>query len=335
MRKVISVVVGIVRASSGKILISKRRARVVEGGLWEFPGGKIEDGESPLEALGRELREEVGLTPLVAVPTFNSSFRHEYYDLEISAYEVLKWAGEVFPMEGQDLRWVDDLNLGIYDMPEPNKPIKIAAMLPRCSLITPVFVGAEKSYLNKLEQCLIGGVRLIQFRPQVSDMALLIKLARKVRNLCENFGAIVMLNSAVGHPPELIKYFDGIHFSSKELLKFTKRPLASNILVSTSCHNLDELIRAKKMGMDFAYLCPVLPPISHSSPDHLGWELAAELVKQAQLPLYGLGGMEASSASIACGIGLHGISMVSGLWNAEDHRYIVDEVRRGLLAFQV
>ena len=134
---------------------------------------------------------------------------------------------------------------------------------------------------------------------------------------------------------ELVQYFDGVHFPSQELLTLTKRPVPSSILISASCHNQVEILRAQEIGLDFVYLSPVLPPISHLVSTHLGWKKSADLVRDASLPVYALGGMKPSNISTACSAGLHGISMVSGLWDSPDPGGTISEIEKALLTFEV
>ena len=114
--------------SEGAVLIAKRPAGRPLAGLWEFPGGKVEAGEKPEDALIRELREELGigiaagdLTPL----TFAS---HAYPDFHLlmPVYLCRRWRGEVTAHEGQNLLWVRPDALHRYDMPPADKPLKRA-----------------------------------------------------------------------------------------------------------------------------------------------------------------------------------------------------------------
>ena len=110
------------------VLIAKRPAGRPFAGLWEFPGGKVEAGEEPEEALIRELHEELGidivkrdLTPL----TFAS---HAYPDFHLlmPVYLCRRWQGSVAAHEGQELLWVKPDALHLYDMPPADEPLKLA-----------------------------------------------------------------------------------------------------------------------------------------------------------------------------------------------------------------
>ncbi len=110
------------------VLIAKRPEGRPLAGLWEFPGGKVEAGEEPEEALIRELHEELGidivkrdLTPL----TFAS---HAYPDFHLlmPVYLCRRWQGSVAAHEGQELLWVKPDALHLYDMPPADEPLKIA-----------------------------------------------------------------------------------------------------------------------------------------------------------------------------------------------------------------
>ena len=112
----------------GAVLIAKRPEGRPLAGLWEFPGGKVEAGEQPEEALIRELHEELGieiamrdLTPL----TF-ASHAYPNFHLLMTVYLCRRWQGRVTAHEGQELLWVKPDTLHRYDMPPADEPLKIA-----------------------------------------------------------------------------------------------------------------------------------------------------------------------------------------------------------------
>ena len=110
--KVIAVVAGVIEDDCGQVLIARRHADSHAGGFWEFPGGKLEPGESAEQALRRELQEELGIEIHGVEPV--ASFSHRYPDrvIRLQAFRVLDYSGEVRACEGQPLQWVavDALN---------------------------------------------------------------------------------------------------------------------------------------------------------------------------------------------------------------------------------
>jgi 8-oxo-dGTP diphosphatase len=115
----------------GRILIAKRPEGRSLAGLWEFPGGKVEPGESPEHALIRELAEELGIdiaSADLAPLTFAS---HDYPDFHLlmPLFLCRRWRGTVAPHEGQELLWVKPAELVAYAMPPADEPLK--ALLPQ------------------------------------------------------------------------------------------------------------------------------------------------------------------------------------------------------------
>lgn len=123
MNQVLRVVVGVIVDPNGQILIAKRSKDAHQGGLWEFPGGKIEPNETATEALIRELEEEIGIQPI----DYRSwmTINHQYSDKSVSLdiWRVDKFKGTVCGQEGQPICWVGPDQLDQYTFPEANQPI--------------------------------------------------------------------------------------------------------------------------------------------------------------------------------------------------------------------
>lgn len=123
MKKDIHVAVAIIINSEREVLIALRQAHQHLGGLWEFPGGKVELGEASSEALRREVKEELGLFVVNAVPLIKVS--HDYNDKSIllDVWYVSEYTDEAYGAEGQTLRWCAVGDLESVDFPIANKTI--------------------------------------------------------------------------------------------------------------------------------------------------------------------------------------------------------------------
>lgn len=117
------VVVGIVVGPTQNILISKRPSHKIKGGYWEFPGGKIEKNETPVEALGRELKEEVGIEVQASRLLFQHPHEYLEYNTLLEVFLVTKFLGEPTGLEGQEVRWISRYGFSHYDFLEANHKI--------------------------------------------------------------------------------------------------------------------------------------------------------------------------------------------------------------------
>ena len=108
-----------------RVLIAQRPPGKAMAGLWEFPGGKVATGETPEQALVRELREELGIEvcDTCLAPFTFASHRYEAFHLLMPLYLCRNWEGEVHPREGQMLKWVRASRLAEYPMPPADVPL--------------------------------------------------------------------------------------------------------------------------------------------------------------------------------------------------------------------
>jgi 8-oxo-dGTP diphosphatase len=113
------VVVGLIERGT-EILIAKRPKHVDQGGLWEFPGGKRESGESAQAALHRELQEELGISIIEAIPGFQFEYSYPEKTLFFDCWRVGEYVGEAVGREGQPVKWVQKSELAKYDFPTAN-----------------------------------------------------------------------------------------------------------------------------------------------------------------------------------------------------------------------
>ncbi|VUD40315.1 8-oxo-dGTP diphosphatase [Thalassocella blandensis] len=122
-KKYIHVAVGVVLNEASQVCVTKRKAGQHLAGFWEFPGGKVEAGESVIEALGRELKEEIGIGFSKAEPLIE--IRHSYPDKDVflDVHVIGGIEGDAIGREGQQLKWLDLTALTAVEFPEANIPI--------------------------------------------------------------------------------------------------------------------------------------------------------------------------------------------------------------------
>lgn len=307
----IHVAVAAIEDDQGRILISRRPDHLHQGGYWEFPGGKLEPGESLDRALRREIREELGLQVTGHRPLIR--FTHAYPDRSVllDVHRVTAFHGTAQGLEGQELAWVQPIALLDYSLLPADRPIVTAVQLPDRYLITPEPEDVPR-FLAQLERSLSGEIRLVQLRAKTLSEAALHALAREVLQLCRQHDTRLLLNGAIGLAEELDA--DGVHLTSRQLMMLEKRPLDSQRLIAASCHTVEELAQARKLGLDFAVLSPVLPTASHLEVCPMGWEEFAGMVDGMPLPVYALGGLRHDHIDTSWEHGAQGIAGISGLW---------------------
>ena len=310
----IHVVAAVLEDAAGRILLAQRPEASHQGGLWEFPGGKVEPGESVGEALRRELREEIAVEVLAHRPLIR--VRHAYADrtVVLDVHRVTSYAGEATGLEGQPLVWVAADDLHHYPMPAADRPIVTAIRLPDTYVITPPDPVDLDHFAASLKPVLRRGTRLVQLRLPALDRAAVERYACAALPLCRAAGARLLVHrdwelaEAVGA--------DGVHLTSAQVRALEERPLPAGRLVAASCHGADEITRAEALGADFAVLSPVLPTASHPGAAHLGWERFASLAEGARVPVYALGGMAPELIGAAWRQGAQGVAGIRGFWAA-------------------
>ncbi len=308
----VHVAVAVIRDQKGRVLLSRRHDHLHQGGLWEFPGGKLERGETLQQALRREIREELGLELLEHRPLI--AITHHYPDRRVllDVHLVSEFRGVAQGLEGQPLEWVEPEALSHYAMPAADRPICSALTLPERYLITGADPADADGFLRRLARALDNGIKLVQLRTPDLPEKKLSALASASLELCRGKGARLLLNGT----PEMAGRLgmDGVHLSSRRLMALNGRPLDRDRLVACSCHSAEELAQASEIGLDFAVLSPVLATASHPEVQPLGWERFCELTREASLPVYALGGMEEGLLPEAWHHGGQGIAGISGLW---------------------
>ena len=303
---------GVISDLRGRILVTQRPDHTHQGGLWEFPGGKLEPGESPEEGLKRELREELGIEAQHSTPLIRIHHRYADRQILLDVRRVEGFSGAPMGCEGQPLAWLHPDEMQPERFPEADRPVITALRLPTQLLITGEGASESSAFLTRLERALSSGIRLVQLRAhELSDPDYL-DLAVSAHQLCDKMGARLVLNrepDAVAAAP-----CHGLHLTSHRLMALSTRPGRRGALVGASCHNARELSHAATLGLDYAVLSPVRTTATHPGATPLGWEGFAALTEPAAIPVFALGGLSAEDLPEALAHGAQGIAAIRGLW---------------------
>jgi len=309
MSSVVEVVAAVLTKETGEVMLASRPAGKVYAGYWEFPGGKVEEGEALQHALARELKEELGIEAVRATRWITRLFDYPHASVRLNFFRVWDWQGEPHPQEGQTFAWDNPAAHSVEPLLPANFPILKALQLPPIYGISHAKVLGKDVFLQRLEAALANGLRLIQVRDKDLPEAERLELAREVVKRARSHGARVLVNG----PAELAAAAgaDGVHLDSSALMKCAARPDCE--WVGASCHNSEELAHAAGIA-DFAMLSPVLPTESHPGEPTLGWEVFSQLAAQSAIPVYALGGVAYADLDTARCHGAHGIAMLRGAW---------------------
>lgn len=308
------VVAGVIRDARGRILLARRTEGRDLCGLWEFPGGKVEPGETPDAALARELREELGIDAVVGTAIIDVPQRYPHKRLRLDVREIASWSGPLRGLDGQALAWVPPRKLADYPMPPADRPVVAALLQPDCYLVTPTPGEDDAAWLAGLRKSIDAGIRRVQLRAPGLDVARWESLVAKAAVLCRESGVEALVNADV----ELArKQGLGLHLRSEQLSTFDTDVRVLGHALAASCHDAVDLRRAAALRCDFVVLGSVLPTPSHPGIAGMGWDGFAALREDSDLPIHAIGGLGRGDIATARSHGAQGIAAVRGLWASQ------------------
>lgn len=309
-RRRIAVVAAVLQQPDGRFLLAQRPQGKVYAGYWEFPGGKVEPDETPLQALQRELHEELGVEITEAWPWLIREFDYEHADVRLLFFRVRGWRGELQGREAQAFAWQRIDAIDVSPLLPANGPILNALAIPETYGVTGFAASEQVQALAAVDAALQRGLRLIQVRGKDWPAAAFAAYAREIVNRAHAAGARVLINGDA----ELAQRCgaDGVHLTSQQLQTLTSRPPLP--LVAASCHSAEELRLAEAAGADFAVMGPVLPTPTHPDASLLGWAGFAEAVAGNRIPVFALGGLREADRAQSLVSGAHGLAMIRGAW---------------------
>jgi len=303
--KLIHVAAAAIFNEQGQLLLALRGKNQHQGGLWEFPGGKVEPGEAVEQALLRELEEELGVRidlaatrPLIKVP-----YHYPDKSVLLDVFLVESFRGEPYGREGQEVRWVAVDQLPQYQFPAANQPIVNALLLPTKIAITPE--TDVTGYADLIANATRAGADWVMLRAKHLDDSALIKLAAELNSQYTN----LLLNGSVEQGNR--SGVDRLHLSSVRLMSLESRNQFKGRWLGASCHDQRQLDKAVALGLDYVTLSPVQYTQSHPDDEPIGWGRFADLANSYPIPVYALGGVGPDDLDICAKSGGQGVAAIS------------------------
>lgn len=309
----LEVVAAVLVDARGRVLLTRRTQGRELAGLWEFPGGKCEAGETPEQALARELEEELGIRATVGAPLITVPHAGIHRRLRLDVRCVQAWQGTPRGREGQALAWVPKDKLARYAMPPADGPVVAALTQPDRYLVTPspVSQADDASWLAALDTALATGVRRVHLRLPGLAPAHVHALGAAAMTRCKAAGADLLVSGDAVLADALGA---GLHLRAAQLAAMAQRPVPRGRLLAASCHNAEDLAHAARLACDFVVLGPVLPTPTHPEAAGIGWSAFARLRETVAMPVYAIGGLGPADLPIARAHGAQGVAAIRALW---------------------
>ncbi len=305
-RPVTPVAVGVIVRTDGAVLLADRPAGKPYAGYWEFPGGKIEKGESVEQALERELAEELGVRVRSAEPWTVLEYDYPHAYVRLHFQRIFDWLGTPHPVEGQQLMF---LRPG-EDPPTPLLPAAVPALrwmqLPSVTAYSEQASSDAEQAQQWLERALSRGLRQILWYEPLLAGVVLEQALRTCSARARAYGARLLIDSRVD--PHLRELGDGCFLCADQLRIATQRPSAQWVGAGVRDHN--DLVHAAALACDFAVIEVDATRQRKAARDALAiWEVISALCRDSPLPLYAVLEPNVENLRQARRHGAHGLAI--------------------------
>ena len=218
------VMAGLMIDGEGRVLLAERPLGKHLAGFWEFPGGKLEMGELPIEALARELREELGIELQSAQPLIRVPWTYDDRRLVLDAWRVDRWLATPQSLEGQALQWCLPMAIDPESMTPADRPILHALRLPAIYAVTPTEVAFDQRdvLLKCIREAFRRGVRLLQLHLPLWPVEAVRELARNLLPAAQAKEVQLVLDDDLEGARML---GIGVQLSSEQCTLLSERPL--------------------------------------------------------------------------------------------------------------
>lgn len=294
-KPVVRVAVAVIQHADGTVLLAQRPKHKLSGGFWEFPGGKIEPNETPVQALIREVNEEVGILPERMFAW--CEYEHEYAErrVHLHVFRVSAWRGEAHGREGQPISWEDPARINVAPLLPANERIRALLALPQIIVNLDPRDGII-ACLDGIGQAAAQGITLFKLADKGCTPGQLVQLAQRAAIEAHRRGARLIVNGDETLARRV--HADGMALPARRVDFVTRRPAVRHVVAR--CENSAELAWAAAHGADFVVL-------TLERNDAAGWQRFAALIADSPLPVYAWGNLDMTALERARAHGAHGV----------------------------
>jgi 8-oxo-dGTP diphosphatase len=318
----IHVVAGLIRhpEDPNKIFLSRRQAGQHLENLWEFPGGKLEPGESRFHALKRELEEENGIQVVSALPFRSVKHRYDDKRVYLDVWEVKHYRGAPHGREGQETTWQSIDNLFELDFPDADVLMLKALDLPSHLLFIPQYDMDKldpllEQFRSTLERC---HYPLIVFHaPHFSDKAYAdaaTQLSSAAQDLDLKVEVVISRPNLKAMHAKSLQEFKYRRLDNGLLPQIDKRRLSEELRYSAACHSQSDLRKAQALGCSFATLSIIRNTLASAGRQAKGWNDLRSMIGSLDIPVYALGGVRRVDLALARYQGAVGVAGSADFW---------------------
>ena len=299
-KPVVHVAVAVIQHADGTVLLAQRPKHKLSGGCWEFPGGKVEPNETPVQALIREVNEEVGILPERMFAWCD--YQHDYGDkrVHLHVFRVSAWRGEAHGREGQPISWEDPASINVAPLLAANERIRALLALPQVIVNLDPRNGVA-ACLDGIRQYASQGVTLFKLADKGCTPGQLGQLAQRAVIEAHQQRARLIVNGDETLARRV--HADGMALPARKIDFISRRPAVRHVVAR--CENASDLAWAAAHGADFVVL-------GLEQDSQARWRDFAAMIVDFPLPVYAWGNLDTDALARARDHGAHGVVIDAG-----------------------